>query len=158
MYSNITTPMTFHDVINDKYDNIHEQLYNQALNNYLGDNRQEYESTYRMIELKSSYFNQPSKVLLIRKHYPHTRTTIDLTSYWGDYGFKEDLSYLKLDDDFTVETGEVIYKDYIKGTATLYSRYSGKKFTVKLSSLPDDIKECETLDPTLPFETITIHM
>ena len=51
------------------------------------------------------------------------------------------MSYLMLDDDLTVETSEVIYKDYGRGTATLQSRYNGNKFDIKLEDLSYDHPE-----------------
>lgn len=138
-----TPDVTVSDVINNKQDDIHSQMYNSALSLYMSYAGLS-DDDYRFVELRSSYFDDPSRVQVISKSYPYKRKTVDLTPWWGEYDFKDRMSYLKIDeDDMTVKTAEIVYKNYVTGEAELYSRYSGKKFKVDMKDIPNDVKEID---------------
>ena len=130
------------DVTSGRQDDIHAQMYEMALSSmmsYAGITADD----YRFVELKTSYFDEPSKVCVISKAYPYTRKVVDLTSYWPEYQFSEKMSYIMLDNDLTVDTAEVVYRDFVKGYAELRSRYTGRTFKVPLKNLPKDIKDVD---------------
>lgn len=134
--------ITLTDVITSKQDNIHMQMYDEALSYYMS-----YagisEEDYRFVEIKSAYYDSPSHVQVIAKTWPYRRITVDLAPFWNPYKFSDKLSYMKVDDDDTVLTAEVIYRDYVRGQATLRSRYTGRSLKVAIKDLPDDIKDID---------------
>ena len=136
------TDVTFTDVINSRQDDIHAQMYAKALKSWISYAGIDPDS-YRMIEIKASYFDTPSKVDVMLKEYPYTRKIVDLSPFWDEYDFSSSMSYMKLDNDNSVETAEVIYKDYVRGYAVMHSRLTDATFKVSLKDLPEDAKEYE---------------
>jgi hypothetical protein len=132
--------ITVSEVISKKYDDIHNQLYERALSSYMDANNMN-STYYRTIEIKSSYYNEPSSVKIIERTPPYKTTIVDLTEYWSDYIYSNTLSYLKIDDDITTQTAEVKYKDYVRGTAEMESRLTGVKYKTDINKLPLDVKE-----------------
>ena len=134
--------VTVSDVIVAKQDHAHNELYEVALAKYLAYAGID-ESSYSFIELKSSYFDSPSRVQVISMEYPYKRQVVDLSPFWDDYYFDEKTSYLKLDNEMTVETSEIMYRDYARGFAELRSKMTGRTFKVALKDLDPTIPEVE---------------
>lgn len=130
--------VTVGEIIINKYDDIHKQMYTHALEKYFayaGITPDE----YRTLELPSSYYESPSRVQLIEKTFPYKRKVVDLTPFWEDYKFKESMSYLKI-DDMTMLTAEVKYRDYVRDIAEVESRMTGKRYKVHLKDIPEGTK------------------
>jgi hypothetical protein len=134
--------VTVSDVITAKQDHAHNELFDVALAKYLSYSGLD-ESSYSFVELKGSYFDSPSRVQVISMEYPYTRTIVDLTPFWEDYCFDEKISYLKLDNEMTVETSEIIYRDYARGYAELRSKMTGRIYKVSLKDLDKSIPDVE---------------
>ena len=136
------TDVTVMDVVKSKQDAIHSQMYEEALAQYVS-----YagiiEDDYRFIELRASYWDEPSSVQVITKRYPYSRQTVSLSPWWNDYKFDGRMDLLEIDNDNTVNTAEVVYRDYVRGYAELRSRYTGRTFKVALKDVPEDVKEIE---------------
>jgi hypothetical protein len=137
--------MTVGEILDKKYDNIHYQMYQDALSAYFAAYHSadyDYSYDYRCIELPSAYYDNASKVQIISKTFPYKCFTVDLSPYWGDYMFKDKASYTCIDaDEMTVKTAEVKYRDYVKGYAEMESRITGAKYNVSLKDLPNDVRE-----------------
>ena len=71
---------------------------------------------------------------IISKEYPYKRQVVDLTPFWEAYKFKDNISYLKL-DDMTVLTSEIKYRDYVRGIAEMESRMTGVKYKTSLNKV-----------------------
>ena len=131
--------MTVNEILNKKYDFVHQQMYEHALSEYFsyaGISKDD----YRTVEIPSSYYDSPSRLQLIEKTFPYRRKVIDLTPFWESYKFKESISYLKIDDE-TILTSEVKYRDYVRGTAEIESRMTGVKYKAALKDIPEDMKD-----------------
>lgn len=131
--------VTVDEMLNNKYDNVHHQMYTHALSKYFSYTGID-ETSYKTVEIPAAYYDTPSKVQLIEKSFPYKRKTIDLSPYWETYKFKESVSYIKL-DDMTMSTSEVKYRDYVRGVAELQSRMTGVKYKVKLNEVPESMKD-----------------
>lgn len=132
--------MTVHEMLNKKYDDIHHQMYEHALSAYFSYAKISPDN-YRTIEIPvTSYYDSPTKVQIISKEYPYKRQVVDLTPFWEAYKFKDNISYLKL-DDMTVLTSEIKYRDYVRGIAEMESRMTGVKYKTSLNKVPDYVKD-----------------
>lgn len=150
-----TPTATVDDIVNNRYDNVHRQLYAHALDRYFS-----YAAIspddYHTLELPSSYFDSPSKVKLVRKEYPYKSKVIDLTPYWEEYKFSNDTLQVMIDDD-TVNSAEIKYKDYVRGTAEMQSRLTGVKFNISLKDVNDNMNEYpdeHTVNQTFGYKVI----
>lgn len=130
--------ITVSDILTKRQDNIHKQMYMTAVDKYMAYHGYD-KDDYRVIEIPASYFDEPSYVSIVKKKYPYTRITDTLAPFWGEYVFNDDISELKMDNELTVDTLELKYVDYVSGTATVHSRYSGRTLKIPLKDLPDDI-------------------
>ena len=137
--------MTVGEILDKKYDDIHDQMYHAALSAYFAAYNPvdyDYSYDYKCIEIPAAYYDNASKVQVISKTYPYKRFTVDLSPYWGEYMFKDKASYTSIDtDEMTVKTAEIKYRDYVKGYAEMESRLTGVKYTVSLKDVPNDIRE-----------------
>lgn len=131
--SNINTK--FSDLISDKNTLVHIDLYNDALSSMQAEKNYTTYS-YTFTEITGTYFDSPSSVIVTEKQYPFKQKIIDLTPYWKTYQFNADKMEIKL-DEYTIQTSEVIYKDYINGKAIIQSKYTGIQTVVDLNAIPD---------------------
>ena len=94
--------ITYHDYVTNKLDNVHNMLFDDALQKYMLDNlwraseEEFYEhgyndlkQKYRIIDIKREIYFEPSVAKLIPKHNIDEKLNIDLTQYWNnDYVVK----------------------------------------------------------------------
>lgn len=130
-------PVKYSEFISDKYNHVHRQMYEDALNTLIKhiikveniENKNgepmsvnEYKRLHRCVEIKNDEYWKPSKVTIIEKSFPHSKHVYDLTGFWNYHQSKTDKSVkeLKMNDD--IHDWEIIKIDYIKGCVTLYSR------------------------------------
>ena len=136
----------FKDFVSNKYDNIHIELYAEALNEYLksinADN-DEYINTHEFIEIKDNEFWKSSKVMIRNLEYPFETQTIDLSSYWNNYEylskFKE-FEDIYLDEDNVKDAFEVIYIDYVNGKVKFRNKNTGLEIWKDLNYINKDTK------------------
>lgn len=133
-------PISVTDYVANKYDKVHAQLYNNALQKYLTEHQEYmlYRSAYNFIEIKQPEYWMPSYVNIISKHYPYEKNKVWLDSYWNKYQNKnKHYSYTYIDED-TIKDAEVIYMNYVTGEATMKSKFTDVEFTVPFSKLNGD--------------------
>lgn len=94
--------ITYHDYVTNKLDNVHNMLFDDALQKYMLDNlwrdsKEEFyehgyndlKQKYRIIDIKREIYFEPSVAKLIPKHNIDEKLNIDLTQYWNnDYVVK----------------------------------------------------------------------
>lgn len=89
--------ITYHDYVTNKLDNVHNMLFDDALQKYMLDNlwrdseEEFYEhgynnlkQKYRIIDIKREIYFEPSVAKLIPKHNIDEKLNIDLTQYWNN--------------------------------------------------------------------------
>ena len=94
--------ITYHDYVTNKLDNVHNMLFDDALQKYMLDklwidSKEEFyehgynelKQEYRIIDIKREIYFEPSVAKLIPKHNIDEKLNIDLTQYWNnDYVVK----------------------------------------------------------------------
>lgn len=94
--------ITYHDYVTNKLDNVHNMLFDDALQKYMLDNlwrdsKEEFyehgyndlKQKYRIIDIKREIYFEPSVAKLIPKHNIDEKLNIDLEQYWNnDYVVK----------------------------------------------------------------------
>ena len=89
--------ITYHDYVTNKLDNVHNMLFDDALQKYMLDNLwrdseeefyehgyNELKQEYRIIDIKREIYFEPSVAKLIPKHNIDEKLNIDLTQYWNN--------------------------------------------------------------------------
>lgn len=90
--------ITYHDYVTNKLDNVHNMLFDDALQKYMLDNLwidskeefyehgyNELKQEYRIIDIKREIYFEPSVAKLIPKHnIDNKKLNIDLEQYWNN--------------------------------------------------------------------------
>lgn len=89
--------ITYHDYVTNKLDNVHNMLFDDALQKYMldklwidskeefyGHGYNELTQKYRIIDIKREIYFEPSVAKLIPKHNIDEKLNIDLTQYWNN--------------------------------------------------------------------------
>lgn len=89
--------ITYHDYVTNKLDNVHNMLFDDALQKYMLDklwidSKEEFyehgynelKQKYRIIDIKREIYFEPSIAKLIPKHNIDEKLNIDLTHYWNN--------------------------------------------------------------------------
>ena len=89
--------ITYHDYVTNKLDNVHNMLFDDALQKYMlaklwRDSKEEFyeygynelKQKYRIIDIKREIYFEPSVAKLIPKHNIDEKLNIDLTQYWNN--------------------------------------------------------------------------
>ena len=89
--------ITYHDYVTNKLDNVHNMLFDDALQKYMLDklwidSKEEFyehgynelKQKYRIIDIKREIYFEPSVAKLIPKHNINEKLNIDLTRYWNN--------------------------------------------------------------------------
>jgi len=128
------TNVIYNNYVSDKYNIIHNKLYEDALNKYLDEVRgnetlEEYKKHYNFIELKNKEYFQPSTVIIKSIVYPFTTIKIDLSKYWNQY--EESVITKKFNnefytDDIDINHYEIIYINNVQNIVKLQNKITGK--------------------------------
>ena len=123
-----------YDVLSSKEENIHKELFNNALSKFkLKHNYSDTEYSFVEHRVSNDYL-QPSKVVVIGKMFPYKRTSFDLSEYWDNYKFNK--KYERIDNED--ESLEIIEMLYTSGKALIRNKYTGEEFKI-------DFKECNNV-------------
>ena len=89
--------ITYHDYVTNKLDNVHNMLFDDALQKYMLDklwidSKEEFyehgynelKQKYRIIDIKREIYFEPSVAKLIPKHNIDEKLNIDLEQYWNN--------------------------------------------------------------------------
>ena len=168
--------ITYHDYVTNKLDNVHNMLFDDALQKYMLEHGyNELKQKYRIIDIKREIYFEPSIAKLIPKHNIDEKLNIDLTQYWNndyvvkniflDYRVKPIANNLaEYGDTCRQDTqdinnariydAEIIEWDYVRGRAKLRSRVWNIEFYVDYKYINSDVKEAESLSIDNLFASI----
>lgn len=123
-----------YDVLSSKEENIHKELFNNALSKFkLEHNYSDKEYSFVEYRVSKNYLDH-SKVVVIGKTYPFKRKCFDLKEYWDKYEFNK--KYERIDNED--ESLEIIEMLYTSGEALVRNKYTGEEFKI-------DFKQCENI-------------
>lgn len=169
--------ITYHDYVTNKLDNVHNMLFDDALQKYMLEHGyNDLKQKYRIIDIKREIYFEPSIAKLIPKHnIDGKKLNIDLEKYWNndyivkniflDYRVKPIANNLaEYGDTYRQDTrdinnariydAEIIEWDYVRGRAKLRSRVWNIEFYVDYKYINSDVKEAESLSIDNLFATI----
>ena len=169
--------ITYHDYVTNKLDNVHNMLFDDALQKYILEHGyNDLKQKYRIIDIKREIYFEPSVAKLIPKHnIDGKKLNIDLTHYWNndyivkniflDYRVKPIANNLaEYGDTYRQDTkdinnariydAEIIEWDYVRGRAKLRSRVWNIEFYVDYKYINSDVKEAESLSIDNTFASL----
>ena len=169
--------ITYHDYVTNKLDNVHNPLFDDALQKYMLEHAyNDLKQKYRIIDIKREIYFEPSVAKLIPKHnIDGKKLNIDLEKYWNndyivkniflDYRVKPIANNLaEYGDTYRQDTtdiknacicdAEIIEWDYVRGRAKLRSRVWNIEFYVDYKYINSDVKEAESLSIDNTFASI----
>ena len=169
--------ITYHDYVTNKLDNVHNMLFDDALQKYMLEHGyNDLKQKYRIIDIKREIYFEPSIAKLIPKHnIDGKKLNIDLEHYWNndyivkniflDYRVKPIANNLaEYGDTYRQDTtdiknacicdAEIIEWDYVRGRAKLRSRVWNIEFYVDYKYINSDVKEAESLSIDNTFASI----
>lgn len=169
--------ITYHDYVTNKLDNVHNMLFDDALQKYMLEHGyNDLKQKYRIIDIKREIYFEPSVAKLIPKHnIDSKKLNIDLEHYWNndyivkniflDYRVKPIANNLaEYGDIYQQDTedinnariydAEIIEWDYVRGRAKLRSRVWDTEFYVDYKYTNSEVKESDSLSIDNLFATI----
>ena len=174
--------ITYHDYVTNKLDNVHNMLFDDALQKYMLEHGyNDLKQKYRIIDIKREIYFEPSVAKLIPKHnIDDKKLNIDLEQYWNndyivkniflDYRVKPIANNLaeyrfRLAKDIPQQDttdiknacicdAEIIEWDYVRGRAKLRSRVWDTEFYVDYKYTNSEVKESDSLSIDNLFATI----
>ena len=168
--------ITYHDYVTNKLDNVHNMLFDDALQKYMLEHGyNDLKQKYRIIDIKREIYFEPSVAKLIPKHNIDEKLNIDLTQYWNndyivkniflDYRVKPIANnFAEYGDTYRQDTedinnariydAEIIEWDYVRGRAKLRSRVWNIEFYIDYKYINSDVKEAESLSIDNTFASL----
>lgn len=169
--------ITYHDYVTNKLDNVHNMLFDDALQKYMLEHGyNDLKQKYRIIDIKREIYFEPSIAKLIPKHnIDGKKLNIDLTYYWNndyivkniflDYRVKPIANNLaEYGDTYQQDTtdiknacicdAEIIEWDYVRGRAKLRSRVWDTEFYVDYKYTNSEVKESDSLSIDNTFASL----
>lgn len=169
--------ITYHDYVTNKLDNVHNMLFDDALQKYMLEHGyNDLKQKYRIIDIKREIYFEPSVAKLIPKHnIDDKKLNIDLTQYWNndyivkniflDYRVKPIANNLAEYGDISrqdtmdinnarIYDAEIIEWDYVRGRAKLRSRVWNIEFYIDYKYINSDVKEAESLSIDNTFASL----
>lgn len=174
--------ITYHDYVTNKLDNVHNMLFDDALQKYMLEHGyNDLKQKYRIIDIKREIYFEPSIAKLIPKHnIDGKKLNIDLEQYWNnDYVVKNiflDYRVKPIANNFAeyrfrlakdipqqdttdiknacICDAEIIEWDYVRGRAKLRSRVWDTEFYVDYKYINSEVKESDSLSIDNLFASI----
>ena len=174
--------ITYHDYVTNKLDNVHNMLFDDALQKYMLEHGyNDLKQKYRIIDIKREIYFEPSVAKLIPKHnIDDKKLNIDLEQYWNnDYIVKNiflDYRVKPIANNFAeyrfrlakdipqqdtkdinnarIYDAEIIEWDYVRGRAKLRSRVWNIEFYVDYKYINSDVKESDSLSIDNTFASL----
>lgn len=130
------------DLINNKYDNVYNELVDRAKKAYISDKHEaDNEENYIWRVIKGENFIDSPHCYLIKREFPYPSKTISLKKYWDCSEFLKsiDKSYkdIMVDEDSSRDL-EITSINYVNGTCILRSKLSGNTIEIDFNKLPTD--------------------
>lgn len=127
------------DIATDKFINIHNELFNDALSKYVKNTYSvelsDFLKTHLITETGFTKYCYPSKVIIKNKEYPFNAETIDLSKYWNIYVFgKKDDTAINVNPEENHGISEISYVDYMRAKVTKINRYADIEFRTSIDN------------------------
>lgn len=143
------------DYINDRINNVYNQMLKKAISNYLKDNPDMEQKDTKLIKDKN--WKTSPKIIFISRVYPFEKKIVNIKKYWDDviqFSKKNSESYtdLMIDED-TLRDAEIISINYVLGTVKMKSKFTQVEFEVPFSRINGDTNmssDC-TLEKTFTY-------
>ncbi len=146
-----TRPVQVSEYLSDKYNIVHKQLFNNAVETYLKTNNIDNGVFYqnnKVIELKNDEYWKPSKLIILSREYENgfTKTVVDLTLYWNTELSFQNKTYknIKFDNE-NINDFEITYIDYVKGKATIKSKTTDKEYKIDFDDIDSNMRISDEL-------------
>lgn len=159
-------PMKFDEFMNDKYNIVHKQIYDKAIDTLIeyivrsedlydeyGEpmSPSEFKRRNKCIEIKEDEYWKSPRVMIIRKQYPFKKTVYDLAAFWSYIQAKtnKNIEDIKVNKD--IKDFEITKLDYLRGQATLHSRLYDENQTVDFDYLDEFTQVSDEMVLKSPF-------
>lgn len=157
---NDNIPLTVYDIINDNSNNIHKELFKEAIKSYLEENPDNFdeEAIRKYLEEDPNNFSKdnkdrikiidnvnrssvlkPSIATII---YNNQLKYVDLTSYWNKNYVETKNKYINnevfnelLISDEDKKNVEMVYIDYVNGRVQFKNKFTNKTFFISFNKL-----------------------
>lgn len=155
--------MSVNELLSDKAQSIHNQLFKLAKYYYIKDHSEYNENNYTWNESPANDWLDCPSVVVISKVWPFISKKIDLSKYW-----KSSNKYLKNNEDnwwYAVPTeentndNEITAIDYVNGNVTMKSKQEGTTIKVPFNEVgpytPINDEECSlsnTFSQITPYQ------
>lgn len=136
--------LTVKSVLSDKNSILHKRMYDVALSRLLESLRLS-ESDCYIKEIPAKSYLAPSSVMLSLSEFPFTTTTYSLKSFWPEYLLSRP-TVSNLPSGFSEAASEIIYKDFICGTAKVQNKLTSDVVSIDLETVPSDVRLSDTID------------
>ena len=144
----LTSKVRFSDYMSNKYNIIHERLYNAALNKYIEKRCSKdyidintFKKEHLFLEIKGKEYWQPSQVYIKQVIPPFNIEKINLKDYWDTYQYVDEhknFDEIFFEENVDINGLEVIKIDYIKGKVKFRNKYSGTEFWKDFKFINED--------------------
>ncbi len=127
------------ELISNKADDIHAQLYQIALDKWLADH-EEYREGHTIRELKTKDLTEAPSILIVSNKWPFNRKTESLREYWDNSFFNINSSswedvYI---DEESMTDAEIVHIDYVNGKVKMESKLTGHSFYMPFNRVNGD--------------------
>ena len=134
--------LTIDDIVNNKQNKIHTELFNNAVKNYAVSNNINL-SSYTVIDLQNNDdYLKSSYALLLSKTKPFKKYNVDLNQYWNtnymDNNVIQSYEDILLDEDDR-KYSEYDYTDYIKGRIYFKNKLTNKRFYISFDKFDKEV-------------------
>lgn len=140
---------TIYDVVHNKGNIVHKQLYKTALNLYIKHfcaiNKitvNEFNDIFRIIEKPAPNYDRPSTIVVCNKTANPSyklKYIVDLTPFWPVYNYiNKPTEVITINKSDNYGNDEITYIDYVKGTAQTINSYTGEKNEIKTNNITVD--------------------
>lgn len=140
-----TRPVQVSEYVSDKYNIVHKQLFNDAVQKYLTASSIDSISFYqnnKVFELKNDEYWKPSKLVILSREYENgfKKTIVDLTEYWNTELSFQNKTYktIKFDNE-NINDFEITYIDYVKGKVTIKSKTTDKEYKIDFDDIDSNM-------------------
>lgn len=148
---------TIYDVVYNKGTNIHKQLYNVALNNYIKHfcqlhniTTEVFNNTFKIIEKLPATFDKAS-VIIQRNITSNTdfdlEYIVDLSIFWPKYVYtNKSNKQILVNPSEQYNKDEITYIDYVRGEATLYNKINDIYYNIPLNNITKDTQISDSME------------
>lgn len=133
------TLLSTSDYINDKVNDVYNQMLRKAISDFLSDlgNWKYYE--YDIKPIKDKNWKTSPRIMITSKKYPFKKKIVNIKEYWDkvvQFSKKNSESYsdLMIDED-TLKDAEIVSINYVLGIVKMRSKFTQVEFEVPFSRI-----------------------